>query len=83
MTGFENAEGILLLRQGCYSVQAHPVFYYLMPGSRLVPQYHICGEVLNPIALMVDALIYAGTGKLPDSVMVFSMEKHTTEGKES
>ncbi len=78
-TGFENAEGILLLRQGCYSVQAHPVFYFLMPGTKLVPQYHICGEVLNPIALMVDALVYAGTGKLPDGVAVFSMEKAPKE----
>ncbi len=75
MTGFENAEGILLLRQGCYSVQAHPVSYLLMPGIKLIPNYHICGEVLNPIALLVDTLIYAGTGKLPDGVAVFSMEK--------
>jgi hypothetical protein len=71
----DNAEGVLLIRDGCYALQAHLVYALIPSEARLMSRVHFCGGVKNPTALLADMIIFAATGNLPMAVQMFTVEK--------
>ena len=68
----ERVVGALLVREGSYAVQVR-LTHKLLPGARLEPVPLIQGDVLDPAALMLDAVAIGATGCLPPGIKVFQV----------